>query len=361
MIKFRTISQLLKIFVLPEVEKRIKDGTTKESDLPLELFQFRAVQKKQPDGKALPIVELNQEVNLLTEIKAKRQISAGEPLTLNDIYPDECFILPPVYDGQPAAYFLCQSAFFDYLLLFDCRPNVPSITEELKKLKTPYPILDLINNKDLYDTIKPIEKIELLSNNNWPPAPGYYPQVLYDLHKDPTLINSPNFLEVVSKAYGTSYWAERFAFWDKTNFFPKRHPYLKRALDAHFSKDYIASIYILVPQFEGIIKDYLTECNQKTNGGFKEYIKSLKELIFSRKILMFPRGAFEIAFEYLETGSFWEKSYKIKSPSTTINRHGIAHGVFTGFEHEEISLKYLILLDLLSYILLHDKMLRQSI
>lgn len=361
MIKFRTISHLLKIFVYPEVEKRIKKGTIKESGLPLELFQFRAIQRKLPDGKVLPIVELNQEVNLKIEVKAKRQISAGEPLTLNDIYPEECFISPPVYDGQPAAYFLCQHVFFDYLLLFDCRPNVPSIAEDLKKIKNPYPILDLINNKDLYDTIKPIEKIEILSNNNWPPAPGYYPQVLYDLHKDPTLINSPDFLEVVSKAYGTSYWAERFAFWDKTNFFPKRLPYLKRALDAHFNKDYIASIYILVPQFEGIIKDYLIECGQKTNGGFKDYIKGLKELIFSRKILMFPRGVFEMAFEYLETGSFWENSYKIKSPSTTINRHGIAHGVFTGFECEEISLKYLILLDLLSYILLHDKMLRQSI
>ena len=362
MIKFRTISHLLEIHVLPEVEKRIKNGKIKEGDLPLELNQFRLIQKKLPKGNVLNIIELNQEVDLYIQVKVKRSVSAGESLTLKDIYPEECFISPPVYDGKSMAYFLCQSLFYDYFLFFDFEPNLPDITEEeLKEIKIPYPILVFINNKNFNKAVRPLEKTKILSDNNWPPAPGYYPQVLLELHKDPTIINSPNFLEIVSNAYRTSYWDKRFTFWQETNFFPDRLPYLKRALDAHFNKDYIASIYVLVPQFEGIIKDYLIKCGGTPVEDFKKVIKEFKKLILSRKILMFPRKLFEIIFDYLETGSFWKGTNTVSNPTTTINRHGIAHGVFTGFECEEISLKYLILLDSLSFVLLHDKMLTRSI
>jgi|LGVF01.1.fsa_nt_gb hypothetical protein len=359
---YRTISHLIKIFLLPEIEKRIKNGTIKENDLPLEIIQFRAIQKKQSDGNVLPIVELNQEVNIIVEFKCKRAISAGELLTIDDIYSEESFIRPPIYNGEPAAYFLCQSIFFDYFLLHDCRPNFPDITEEeLKEIKIPYPILEILNNKKLYEEINPVEKIKLLSDNNWPPAPGYYPTVLLTIHQNPTILNSPSILGIISNNYGISYWDKRFAFWDETDFYPDRLPYLKRAKEAHFDNDYIASIYVLVPQFEGIITDYLIECGITPNERFKKCVEDLEKLILSRKVLMFPKEVLEIIFDYLANGSFWKRSKTISNPSTTINRHGIAHGVYTGFESEELSLKYLILLDLLSFILLHDKMLRQSI
>jgi len=39
-----------------------------------------------------------------------------------------------------------------------------------------------------------------------------------------------------------------------------------------------------------------------------------------------------------------------------INRHGILHGIFTQFESEELSLKFLMLLDSLIFILLSDRL-----
>ena len=289
-------------------------------------------------------IEINKEVNLRIQVKVKRSVSAGESLTVKDIYPEKCFICPPVDNGEPMAYFLCQSLFFDYFIFFDFEQKLTNITEEaLNEIKISYPILTFINNKNFNKTVRPLEKIKILSDKNWPPAPGYYPRVLSELHKDPTIINSPNFLEIVSNAYGTSYWNKRFTFWQETNYFPDRLPYLKRALDAHFSKD------------------YLVKRGETPVGGFKEYVKNLKNLILSRKILMFPRKMFETIFDYLETGSFWDSSNTVSNPATTINRHGIVHGVFTEFECEEISLKYLILLDSLSFVLLHDKMLTRSI
>ena len=362
MIEFRTIAHLLEIFILPEIEKRIKEGKVKESTLPLELYQFRAIQKVLPDGTVLPIVELNQEINLTVEIKLKRSVSPDEQLTLNDIYPEECFIRPPIHDGKNSAYFLCQFFLFDYFLFFDCHPNFVGISEEeLAKIKHHYPISDFIQISRFEKTVKPIEKLKMLSYNNWIPAPGYYPRVLLELHKDPTLINRSTFLDIVSNTYGITYWNKRFAFWEKANFFPDRLSYLKRALGAHFKKDYIASIYIIVPQFEGIIRDYLVKCGKNPKGDFIDYVKILRELVFSRKVLMFHRKILEVIFHYLEQGSFWKYSGKIHDPRSIINRHGILHGNFTGFESETISLKFLILLDSLSFILLHDKILTKSI
>lgn len=128
MLKYRTISHLLKIFILPEVEGRIKNGTIRRCDLPFELHMFRIIQKKLPDGTPQNIIELNSEVNILIEAKIKRTTKPGDSITLTDIYPEECFISPPVYDGKPAAYFLCQSFFFDYffvsivvLIYLECR------------------------------------------------------------------------------------------------------------------------------------------------------------------------------------------------------------------------------------------------
>ncbi|HUV52075.1 MAG TPA: hypothetical protein VMW64_03265 [Dehalococcoidia bacterium] len=364
MMQFRLISQLIHSFVLPEVEDRIKSGKIKKKDLPIVLEQFRVIQRKLSNGSVANIVELNKEVNLIAQIKLKEGVakSPGEPVTRNEIELDQCFIAPPVYDGKPAAYFLCQCLFVDYLILLDLRPNAPDFTEqEIQEVKNRYPIEDFLNLQNYKMLVEPISKLGVLSDNNWPPAPGYYPQVLLELHKNPTAITSPSFLNTVSSAYGHTHWDEHFAFWEETKFFPDRLPYLKRAVAAHLNKDYIASIYIIVPQFEGIMGSYLAECGHKPKGDFTNYVRDLRKLILSRKILLFPREIFETIFGYLENGSFWKSTRTISTPHSTINRHGIVHGLSSGFECEEISLKYLILLDSLAFVLLQDRMLRGSI
>ncbi|MEG4288119.1 hypothetical protein Q5692_03640 [Microcoleus sp. C2C3] len=78
-------------------------------ELPLELRAFRAIQRQLPDGSIEPIVEINNEINLILEVRVKQAVQAGEPVTFDKIHPEECFIVPPIYDEQPAAYFLCQT------------------------------------------------------------------------------------------------------------------------------------------------------------------------------------------------------------------------------------------------------------
>jgi len=362
MIQFRTISQLVNLYILPEINKRIQSGKINKNKLPLELFCFRIIQKKGKNKKIIPIVELNEEVKIKVTVKIKKRVKKGELLTIDDIYPEETYIIPPTFNNKPAAYFLGISILFGYDLIFDCLPNLTNIKrEEINKLKPKYPILQYLNNKSFNNNVKPLEKIQIISKNNWPPSPGYYPQVLLELHNDPRLINKSKFVHIVSKAYNKNYFNSRLNFWKETNFFPERIQYLESSINSHFSNDYISSIYVLVPQFEGIVRDYLKSCKMNDCNGFINNISKLHKLILSRKILMFPRKILDIIFDYLKNGTFWKHTTSISNPQTTINRHGILHGIFTGFECKEISLKYLILLDSLFFVILHDKMLNGTI
>ena len=77
--------------------------------------------------------------------------------------------------------------------------------------------------------------------------------------------------------------------------------------------------------------------------------------------LMFPVEILERIFAFIETGTFLAETANIRDPEKEVTRHGIAHGVFVGFENRDIALKYLILLDALAYVLLHDKLLTAAL
>jgi hypothetical protein len=120
---YRPMSQLLKISVVPEIDKRVASGAIAAADLPLQVFQFRLVMA--PSGNT---VEINDQVDLRAKVKTTRPIAAGESLTLADIDPAECYLEGPIVDGKPAAFFLCQSSFLNFMTMFDFTPKAPQPT-----------------------------------------------------------------------------------------------------------------------------------------------------------------------------------------------------------------------------------------
>jgi hypothetical protein len=357
---YRRISDSVRLFIMPELDRRIKTGNIDRKDLPIELNQFRVLL---PIKQSNPIIEFNNEVNLLTEIKLKRKKKINEFITIDDIYPETCFFLTPqVYEGEEAAFWYYKSLYFDFFIAFDFTPNIP---EKFKNgheaSKIPFPLLNIINNKRYLEEIKPVEKLRALSDNNWPPGPAYYPDILLNIHQNPAIISDDNFINMVSSHYSYDYFLKKIKQWAELGLFLNRIPYIRRSIDAHFQDDFICSIYVIVPQFEGIIKDYLSECNNQITNGFSDCVKNLRRMIYSRNIILFPFEIFETIFNYLEVGSFWKNTKTISHKTSMINRHGIAHGLFTEFECKEISLKYLILMDALLFIILHDKIMAGSL
>lgn len=351
---YRPMAQLLQLFVIPEVEARIAAGKIAADTLPLQLHQFRFLQG---DGKN--VVEINEDVHITAKVKVNRPVNAGEPLTLADVDPSECFLEPPTINGKPAGFFLCRSYFLNFITMFDFTPGAPPDPSGavLERMAMRYPLADMAHADQLLKVIKPIEKYRQLADASWPPGPAHYPNVLWRLAQDPAIIQKPEFADVVAASYNEAYLKRQLAFWTDTKFFGDRMPYVTKAIEEYLAGDYVSSIYVVVPHFEGIVKDYLTQANVAHRYTFESCVEDLKKLVLSRKVVMFPRPVLEQIFTFIATGTFLIQTDKVNDPAKEVTRHGIAHGVFKNFENRDIALKYLILLDSLAYVLLHDKLL----
>ena len=308
------------------------------------------------DGKTR--VELNEEAFVKLSVLSKRSLKPGEEVTPADIDPAKCTLERPTLDGGEAAYYLFQSYFLDMMIYFDFTPNMPEGLES--KVDVPghrYPIAEVAAARQLLETIKPIEQFKAMAAAGWPPAPAYYPNVLVAAHKTPTALGDPAFAGTVAAAYTPKYLNDNVAFWKETNFFPGRLAYIEKAIDEYHEGDSISAIHVMAPQFEGIVRDYLSDLKVAPKYRFESQLKQLKQLVLSREVLVFPRQIVSIIFDFLEAGSFLAETDSVADPKSQVNRHGIAHGVFTGFESSVLALKYLVLLDGLALVLLQDRML----
>jgi len=359
----RTIAHFIQKAVLPDIETRLSNGRLSESELPLGLNCFRVFRTSTPDGESPAIVEINEEVQLFLQVREwKRDVPLGEGATAEDFEPEECYLLPPLRDDVLCPYFLGLRPMLDWRLCFDFLEH-----ESIAGKKEPDRSLIRFNPVELDNALRYgrqiglIEKLNILADHNWPPAPGYFPVAIHHMHQHLDSVQDEGFAEVVARAYGEQRWEEMIEFWKETKFFGDRLPYIERAVRAHFEGDYICSIYVLVPQLEGIIRSYVEECGSSAKHDYKKFVDELRRLLLSRRVVLFPKQVLERILTYLRDSSFWTDTKKVNDPRYEVNRHGIAHGIFCGFEHKVISLKYLILLDSLAYVLLHDKILRNAL
>jgi hypothetical protein len=141
-------------------------------------------------------------------------------------------------------------------------------------------------------------------------------------------------------------------------FFRRAHHTSAKPSNEYLEGDYVSAIYVAVPQFEGIINDYVLSSGGIVASKFRDTLSKFERLIESRKVLLFSRFALNLVVDFIESGSFWNNTNMIADPRQEVNRHGIAHGVFTGFETQELALKFLILLDCIAVILLQDQLIR---
>ena len=345
---YRPISQMLQLFVLPELDRRVGSGVIAEGSLPLQVHAFRVVQPGPGH-----IVELNEEVQLQLQVKVKTPVEAGQPVRLRDIYPDSSVLQPPIVDGEPKSYYLLQSGFLNLRTMFDFTQGELDGIGPAPPMQ--FPIAEFAHMQEFLKTVKPVEKFKQIAHLNWPPAPGYFPDVIAYAHHNAKKLRGREFADTVSASYNEQLWQTRMDLWTETEFFSGRLNYIRKAVDEYFEGDWISSIYVIVPQFEGIIKDYLQAAGKRPRSSFGGLVDQLRTLVFSRKVLLFPSPVLELILNFLKTGTFWSGTANIRDPRQQVNRHGIVHGVFTSFEARDIALKYLVLMDALALVILHDR------
>jgi hypothetical protein len=356
---YSTLSGLLHDWVLPEIAARKAEGRITGVQAPLELRTFRVVQVSQEGDQTSGLVEINQEVELRVAIKTKKPVQKGQLVTTDDVDPEECWMDPVELNGTPCPSVLWQRLYLNSFLYFSRPGGQRAPGEGFGSLK--FPLAELIRTSQFCEVVKPEEKLDALERHNWPPAPCYFPSVFSHLHKHPNAAGTDGFLEVVSRACPVDYWDRQLRLWDKCKLFQDRRRYIATTIARHFARDYASSIYVIVPQFEGVIRAYLEECGVRVPAGFPCCVDTLRQAVLSRDVIIFPRQVLDRVLEHLKGGCFWRSSSAIADPSLSVNRHGIVHGAFAGFECESISLKYLILFESLAFILMHDRVLRGAL
>src|SRR5688572_26555057 len=153
------------------------------------------------------------------------------------------------------------------------------------------------------NAIKPVDQYKALAKAHWPPAPAYYPRVLVEAFQKPTTLNDQGFADLVHAVHSRAYWDEMIAFWSETKMFEGRIPYIDKAIDEYFEGDYISSIHVIVPQFEGAIRDYLKLLGEQKYR-LESSVKTLKQVVLSRPAILVPRPVVDLIFAFIEDGSF---------------------------------------------------------
>ena len=318
---YRPLSQLIPTLVLPSVESRVARGTLKESDLPVELDRLQILW----DNPGAPTVQLNEEVQIdLRAEPTRTDYKVGEPLTLSDFKPETARFNPPTAKGKPVAYYLATASFMDLMVFMDFGPNAPGGNTG-PSLMPPYPIAELADRKELVKKHPPEELLRMLKQLGWPPSPALYPDLAIALLKEADAESTIS--SSAPKVLNADYWNRRLALWEELMIFGARMPYIRRAVDEYMEGDSISAIYVIVPQFEGIIIDYVKSSKGSVRPQFREALNEFRDLILSRKVLLFPKFTLDLVLDFIDSGTFWNKTATIGDTQSEVNRHGIAHGV----------------------------------
>lgn len=126
--KKRVLDQVLNIWAKPEIERRIKDGKMKKED------EIRRVQVICTPGNPNQI-RLNDEVAIIAEAKANRDIVKGEEIRESDISEIKKFIV----DCPPNSGHITLFRFLNkWMVIFDFKYNKDNIRKTLESSRSFY-------------------------------------------------------------------------------------------------------------------------------------------------------------------------------------------------------------------------------
>ena len=350
---FRPLSQMIPLLVIPSIDEKVANGVIRATTLPVEIKRLQILWPP----SAAPVVQLNDEVQInVVGLPVRTDIKPGDPIYALDIVPGSERLVPPTINGSSVAYLLFFSSFMDMRLIFDFTPNTPDPRPEAPTMPR-YELQELAARRNFIQANPPETLLSKLKQLGWPPSPTYYPSLVQTMAQPggdtPEIIAS-----TIINLHRAEYWRKRMVLWNELRIFSTRTPYICKAIEEYLEGDYVSAIYVAVPQFEGIIKDYVRSSGGAVAGGFQSTLSEFKRLIESRKVLLFPRFVLNLVVDFIDSGSFWNNTSMIADPKQEVNRHGIAHGVFTGFETQELALKFLILIDCVAFVLLQDQLIR---
>jgi len=360
-LNYRTFSQILKLAVIPQVTERRTQGKSEYLEKPLNIQKFRYLQWKE-NGNIKYEVEINDEFELLCKLKLRPgvKVEKGDPISTGMV-DGKAWLPYPKRNEKRVAFFFAIRQFMNYIAAFDFTPNDDEILKSVEDVKendqdgTELDLEEFSKTNKFLEWLDPIELLQTLSSNGWPPSPGYFPLVLRALKGVQEFPSNSVFLVTVETAFDIEYFERVITQLREYEVLGSRISYFEYAVKKHFENDYVASIHTIIPQFEGIIRDYITRSGKIPKESDGALFSQFEILLTSREISFFSPIVIKEIIKFLTTSTFRKATTDIKDPTTDISRHGVVHGCYVNFENRELSMKLLILMDGLTFLILHDQ------
>ena len=353
-----TFDHARELWIEPEILRR-----RQASLLPDNFKIARCLIKFPKEQGHQPIVEFNDEIKWLAHMQLVpgTTLHPGQTIYLHDVQRIAAVNLPEI-NGERVAFVYF---FFDgigYQMTFDFTPNVSDevLSKDEKEkgaLSLSISIAESLQANLIEKTIHIHNKEKLRDIGLWV-APALLPYPLSKIIKQleendiqgarGTLVEhcTPQQLERLSSK------------WWNVEQFNSRKKVIVEALESHTIGKYISSIYILVPQIEGIITDRIYEtlpegdiCRYTETSKIKQFqsLEISKEPLRTYTYKKITDSAIEFMLGDMVIGDF---RWKDEIDKTFPNRHVVAHGNYQEeLFSEENSIKLFLLLDTIYHII----------
>ncbi|MCK4351814.1 hypothetical protein KAW65_00210 [candidate division WOR-3 bacterium] len=155
--------------------------------------------------------------------------------------------------------------------------------------------------------------------------------------------NYSNLIELVKK-------------WESNSLFKSRINLIDESLELHKKEYFSGAVTLLLPQVEGIAREFLNQCGKKVRGVLKTIEKAIEKGLQKDKEVELGSLYVDCLLAFVQEVGYKDFGREKQSDKTLLenksrfNRHAILHGFITDFGTEANSLRTFLLLDALSHL-----------
>jgi hypothetical protein len=346
-------NHIMELWVNPEIERRKLNGTLND---PLLIDKCLITL---PTGNPA-VVKFNREFGWVARMKKEPgvAIQKGQPIYIHQVVAIERVQLPTI-DGKPVAFvYFVREGVDTFNIFFDFSPNhsdfnpsdwdksplAEQIAESIRRGLVRQAINFQVSCQDQ------LQKIGLWTVPSLLPYP--LTKIVFELQQN----NTDNARSILLNYCKASFISEISAKWWSVKEFDFRKPLLDGAVSAHNEGKYVLSIPALLPQIEGIVTDWIYKQIPKTDFPNKIYPKAtkFKEALLSKPTADSYQQIVNSTINFILHGPVFSSFKQWMDDVTKVfpNRHAVEHGKYDPcFYTEENSLKLILLIDTLSYII----------
>lgn len=278
-----------------------------------------------------PIVEFNDKIKWIMQSNTAH-MKENQAVYIWDIKKIKNVEFPK-YKGLKVAYIFFYYSGFDYSIIFDFSPNSVQ-QDQISDFNHPYS-KTLTDYYNLYFTELIIKQIDektrrKLIENNYFITPSITPYPINIILNPKKNIN--DFINELVAFFDSDILSSIKTNWFNNKTFESRKKLFEEAIENYENQKYLSCISILIPQIEGILREFLFLKESKaTKTNSSKAFDRVKELFESKKKIQVVKVIMDSFSEFFNNRNGFFESFNNWTDSLSssfISRHAYSHGKY---------------------------------